>query len=313
VKFLVTVTGNIPWDAPGITDAHNHVWIDTISGIEPTGPVLNRFDLIARELLDYASTGGSALVDCQPGECGRNAVMLTRLSKATTVTIISATGFHRPVYYPPDHWLWMSPENQISDYFIQELTLGERETLNTESPVKAGFIKIACENTVENTYLPALHAAAHAARETDRAIEIHTEKGESAIEILDLFLSLGVDPRQVILCHMDKRPDAGLHRELIQAGAALEYDTFFRTKYAPETNLWPLIREMIASGLENHVCLATDLAESNYWQSFGGAPGLSAFPTQIKQRLEKMGVPDETIQKLLGKNICRILATEIRN
>lgn len=313
MKFLVTVTGNIPWDAAGITDAHNHVWIDAIPGIASTGPVLNRLDPIAHELLDYASAGGSALVDCQPGECGRNAVMLARLSKTTSVTIISATGFHRPVYYSPEHWLWKSSENLISDYFIQEITQGEQETLDTEFPVKAGFIKIACEKTLKNTYLPALHSAANAARVTGRAIEIHTEKGESAIEILDLFLSLGVDPRQIILCHMDKRPDAGLHRELVQAGAALEYDTFFRKKYEPEKYLWPLITEMIATGHEDHLCLATDLAESSFWQHFGGEPGLSAFPTLIKRRLEKKGVPDETIQKLLGGNIRRILATEIRN
>jgi putative transposase len=33
----------------GITDAHNHVWIDSIPGVDPTAPVLNQYGLIALE------------------------------------------------------------------------------------------------------------------------------------------------------------------------------------------------------------------------------------------------------------------------
>jgi 5-phospho-D-xylono-1,4-lactonase len=311
LKLITSVTGTLPWNTLDVVDAHNHVWIDPVSGSNPNNPVLNNFNNIARELIDYKKSGGNAIVDCQPGGCGRNGTMLAQLSKISGVAIISATGFHRPIYYSSDYWLWQSNADKITDVFIQEIEKGEQETLESDSPVKSGFIKIACEVTLEKTYQPALHAAAEAARQTCRSIEIHTEKGESAREILSFFVNLGVDPHQIILCHMDKRPDIGLHCELAQAGAALEYDTFFRTKYQPEVFLWPLILKMIAAGFENQICLATDMAEEVYWTNPANGPGLSSLPVQIRKRLLDEGLNAATVHKLTGENICRILATEI--
>jgi 5-phospho-D-xylono-1,4-lactonase len=309
-EYISSVTGNVPWKTMGITDAHNHVWIDPVEQSIPGSPVLNDLDSISTELSAYRLAGGGAIIDCQPGGCGRDGNKLILLSTISGVSIISCTGFHRPIYYSPDHWLWQSSADKISEYFIQEIETGEQETLGSENPVKAGFIKIAGEETLAKTCQPALLAAAQAARLTGKSIEIHTEKGQAASEILAFFVEQGVDARQIILCHMDKRPDVGLHRELIQSGAALEYDTIFRTKYQPEKLLWPLINQLVKDGCENNICLATDMAESMYWSSLGLGPGLQAFPSLVKQRLLDMGLPTEIVKKLIGGNICRILANE---
>lgn len=310
MRSITSVNGIIPCNSTGITDAHNHVWIDSLAGVDPKYPVLNDFSTIVRELVEYKDAGGTALVDCQPGGCGRNGCVLAKLAQVSGVSIISATGFHRSVYYPTDFWLWKSTEEKISDFFFQEIMEGEYETLNSELPVRAGFIKIACEDNLEKTFQPAMRAAANTARQTNRGIEIHTEKGQSAIEIVSFFLRSGVNPEKILVCHIDKRPDYGLHRELAQAGVLLEYDTFFREKYQPEINLWPLLIRMIAAGFEDHICLATDMAEQEYWHYFGHGPGLRAFPAQIKDRLEKMDIAVGTAQKLMGENICRFLAIE---
>jgi 5-phospho-D-xylono-1,4-lactonase len=309
-EFITSVTGNIPWKTMGITDAHNHVWIDPVEQSNPDSPVLDDLDSITAELSAYKLAGGDAIIDCQPGGCGRNGNKLYLLSKLSGVPIISCTGFHRPIYYSPDYWLWKSSAYKITEYFIQEIETGEQETLASENPVKAGFIKIACEETLAKTCQPALLAAAQAARLTGKSIEIHTEKGQAASEILAFFIEQGVDPRQIILCHMDKRPDTDLHRELIRSGAALEYDTFFRAKYQPEKFLWPLINKLVEDGCENNICLATDMAESMYWTSLGLGPGLQAFPSLVRQRLLDLGLPAEVVKKLIGGNICRILANE---
>ncbi len=313
MNYISTVTGNIPWQQLGITDAHNHVWIDLVPGTNPNTPVLNDFVKAIHELKSYKLEGGKTILDCQPGGCGRNGKMLARLSLVTGVTIVSATGFHRPVYYPPDFWLFSADEERITRWFIDEIVTGETETHDLESPVHAGFIKIACESTLSKTYQPALRAAAQAVCETGKCISIHTEKGQSASEILDYFTRSGVEPRRIVLCHMDKLPDAGLHRELAQAGVALEYDTFFRSKYEPETYLWPLITAMVESGFDDHLCLATDMAESDYWSSYNNGPGLVSLPSLIKNRLIDMGFSTDTIDKLTGKNISRILANTTSN
>jgi phosphotriesterase-related protein len=125
------------------------------------------------------------------------------------------------------------------------------------------------------------------------------------------FLDQGVLPGQIVLCHIDKRPDAGLHKELASAGISLEYDTFFREKYNPHENVWPLISRMVADGFADHLCLATDMAEAIYWSNLGKGPGLTAFPTVIRRQLMEIGLDTPTLEKLTGRNIARILAREL--
>jgi hypothetical protein len=48
------------------------------------------------------------------------------------------------------------------------------------------------------------------------------------------------------MCHVDKRPDVGLHRELARAGVLLGYDTFGRPKYNPDQGVWQLIPALVA-------------------------------------------------------------------
>jgi predicted metal-dependent phosphotriesterase family hydrolase len=70
---IQTVLGEIPYRVLGITDAHNHVWIDPTPGADPTAPSLNQFEKIREELILYRAAGGKTLLDCQPGGCGRDA------------------------------------------------------------------------------------------------------------------------------------------------------------------------------------------------------------------------------------------------
>jgi predicted metal-dependent phosphotriesterase family hydrolase len=173
--------------------------------------------------------------------------------------------------------------------------------------VRAGFVKAACEVILAETSRTLLAGAAFAARQTGAALAVHTEQGESAEEIVQFLTCEGVGVEQMVLCHMDKRPDFGLHRELAQAGVLLEYDTFHRPRYNPEENLWPLIAQMAAAGLDGSVALATDMADPALW-AYGGGPGLTSLPTRIQARLGEMDLPNASIQRMLGTNIAFRLA-----
>jgi predicted metal-dependent phosphotriesterase family hydrolase len=308
---VVTVNGEFSPDEVGICDAHNHVWIDSVSGAAEGGPVLDYRLAILKELCDYRQAGGDALTDCQPGGCGRNGNRLLELSRASEVKIIACTGFHRARYYPEDYWLWRATPGEIADYLTGEIRVSLTETVEESAPVRAGFLKIACEAQLERTPQAPLEAAAVAAAETGSALEIHTEKGAAADKILEYFTGRGVSPARIILCHMDKRPDFALHCELAKSGALLEYDTFFRPKYDPEGNLWPLIEKMAGEGLGDHVALATDMAEAVLWKYLGGGPGLASFPRDIRRRLLQMGLEEKWIDQMMGKNIARRLAMSV--
>jgi 5-phospho-D-xylono-1,4-lactonase len=307
-RLVNTVLGPLPYEHLGITDAHNHVWIDPIAGPDPDGPVLNQFDSILKELVEYRFKGGETILDCQPEGCGRNGNQLLALSKGSNVNLIACTGFHRKKYYPRNYRLWGLRAQKVSDFMCSELEHGLYETLETPSPVKAGFIKIALEASWADCPLAALDGAASAAFKSKALIEIHTEKGALAEKACVYFTDLGVLPNQLVLCHMDKRPDVGLHKELARLGVLLEYDTFYRPKYNPSAILWPLIENMVNAGFSDRVVLATDMAEAELYHFIGGGAGLASLPSEIQDKLKEKGIPETARKQMLGGNIARRLA-----
>jgi phosphotriesterase-related protein len=307
-RSVQSVTGPVDHTSLGVTDAHNHIWIDAIPGADPSAPVLNEYQKIVSELKAYRSAGGNSLLDCQPGGCGRDGRKLAALSIDSGVTIIASTGFHRRKYYPPDHWLFTASENRVADYLLTELRDSLKECRAEKEPVRAGFIKVALEGEWNQTPQAALEAAAGAAAETGALIEIHTEKGTLAEKVLIYFEDHHIPPWQLCLCHMDKRPDFGLHSEIAKYGALLEYDTFFRPKYKPEEGVWPLISQMVESGFGTSIALATDMAEKEMYETIGNGPGLASLPRDIRARLEEKQIAEKIIRGLLGENIARRLA-----
>jgi phosphotriesterase-related protein len=222
---------------------------------------------------------------------------------------VAATGFHLQKYYPPDYWLFTTSAQEAKRFFIRELTENLEETCDKDlEPVRAGFIKIACEETIENSPMALLEVAAQAALETGAGIEVHTERGADAERIVGLLLKFGVFHNKIVLCHMDKRPDHDLHSTLAKEGVMLEYDTFFRPKYLPEEYVWPLLERMLDAGLSRQIALATDMANAEMWSSMGKGPGLKSLITTIARRLEGLGVQKEMIQGLIGQNISDCLA-----
>lgn len=311
---IVTVTGPIRVEDAGITDAHTHAWIAPVPGVAPGLPQLFDFPNISAELSDYRAAGGDTLVDCQPGGCGRDGRKLVELSRQSGVFIVACTGFHLKKYYPSDYWLYRERVSleKVTSYFADEITGGLAETGQEIAPVRAGFIKAASEANLEETPAVLIEATAVAARETGVAIEIHTEKGADAEKIVARYQDLGLNLSRLVICHIDKRPDFGLHYELARAGVTLEYDTFYRPKYLPEQNVWPLLERMVASGLAERVAIATDMAEASLWSRLGGGPGQTAFIEQIKARLQTIGFDELTIRRLMGENIANCLALTIQ-
>jgi predicted metal-dependent phosphotriesterase family hydrolase len=302
-RRVMTVLGSIVPEQLGITDGHNHVWIEAVPGGAASAPVLTQEELILSGLDAYRRAGGGAIIDCQPGGCGRDGRRLRHLAQASQVHLVACTGFHRRRYYPVDFDLWSLSAEAAAERFGAELNLGLAETQGF-TPVRAGFVKAACEARLSDTPRAALEGAAGAAAASGAALMVHTEKGAAVEDMLSFFTTRGVSAGQLVLCHIDKRPDFGLHRELAQAGVLLEYDTFYRPQYDPEANLWPLIARMAAAGLDHRIALATDMAEAELWR----APGLEGLLTIIRPRLLTLGLEPGAIERMLGGNIAARLA-----
>ncbi len=304
---LRTVLGPIDTNEIEFADGHGHVWIDPPEKVNPKYEVpLKRAAAIEAELKDFRSAGGSLIVDCQPGECGRDARMLRKLSETTSLHFTATTGFHREVYYPYNHWLWSATEEKAANYFLAELTEGLRET----DEVLATTIKVGYEGALEGQTRVLMEAVAATAAQTGVVILFHTEQGRNIEALPYFFEDRNVNLNQLYLCHVDKRPDYGLHRELAEAGILLGYDTFVRTKYDPDKNVWPLLKQMTRVGLGSQIAICLDLALSSMWQHYGGGPGLLALPEQIYTKLRAEEIDDNIITGLVGQNVVRFLARE---
>jgi predicted metal-dependent phosphotriesterase family hydrolase len=99
-----------------------------------------------------------------------------------------------------------------------------------------------------------------------------------------------------------------LHKDLATQGVLLEYDTFYRSKYEPQKNLWPLLETMVDAGFVKNIVLATDMAEAALYHFIGNGPGLASLPGEIRAQLSKRGIPESASRQMLGGNIARSLA-----
>ncbi len=297
--LLQTVTGLVETGNIHLADGHGHVWIDPPSGVAPEVRLdLNNPDLIGSGLQTFAQSGGSLIVDCQPGGCGRDARRLAEFSKATGVWITATTGFHQRKYYPPEAWLWSVSVETATRFFVNELTKGMQEA---NPPIPATTIKIGYEGQISGQTQCLMEAAAEAALQTGATILFHTERGKNVEALLPFFESLRIPPDQLYLCHMDKRPDLGLHQELAQAGVLLGYDTFVRPQY--EEQVWGLLKGMVEAGFSHRIAICLDFALTALWHN----PGWPVLTQTIIPRLRQLGILDADIARLTGQNIAQQL------
>ena len=312
---LATVHGAPLRPGDGVwLDAHSHAWIDPPEGVRDPHEVALRDEPLRRAALaDYARAARprrAALVDCQPPGAGRDARVLARLAAASGVAIVATTGFHLARYYPRGRRPWQDDEG-ARRAFAAELTDGMGELPGR----RAGVIKAADTGTAasgrEGVDAPAWAAALAARAEADALLLVHTERGAGAAELLEWLIDRGVPADRVFLCHVDKRPDAGLHTELASAGALLGYDTFLRPAYDPERTTWPLVRCVLDADLAHALAFCLDLASPAMWPQANRAtdPATALGPqgllTAVAPRLQALGATAAEIDALLGGNLLR--------
>jgi phosphotriesterase-related protein len=229
-----TVLGDVEPTALGVCDAHEHFLLAT--PLLP-GEELDDVDAAVEDARLLAAAGVGAVIDWTPVALGRDIRGLQRVARGAGLGIVASTGLHRDAHYPPDHWARRESADELAELFVRELSEGIDGT-----DARAGAIKCGAgyhgTTSFERTVLEAA-AAAHG--RTGAPVCVHTEVGTLGPELLELLGSLGVPAGRVVLAHLDRNPDAGLHRELTAGGAWLAYDRPGRIKYGPDSEVLELI------------------------------------------------------------------------
>ena len=297
---IVTVLGPIAPAKLGVTDAHDHLFLRSPA---LPGQEFEDRDHAVEEVVAAAESGLQALVEVTPIGLGRRPAKMRAVAEATGVHIVGATGYHRDAHYPEGHWVREATVGLLAERILADLQRGMHpdDWIGDEppDPARAGVIKAgASYQRISKLEQRRLVAAAIGSRETGASILVHTEIGTCAHEIIDLLTDEGVKADRIILAHLDRNPDADLHREIADRGAWLEYDTPGRIKYRPDIQLLDLVEAMVRAGHGGALMLGLDLGQRDYFRSYGGGPGLTYLMGTFVPRL-RTRIGEDAVRTIL--------------
>lgn len=314
MSYVTTVLGDIPSSNLGHCQPHEHIYIvETPALLKNEELRINNLPASIAELQLYKAAGGGSVVDAQPLATGRDARALVDASRESGVNIIACTGYHIPVFYNKDHWIYSANEEELTELFIEELTKGMflggcYSWPHYQTDIKAGAVKAMLnKDGVSGRVKVLLRAAGRAACKTGTPLILHTEFGAGTIDALNLLDKVGLPPERVMVCHVDRQAnDYVIHREIAATGAYLEYDTITLFEFHDNDSEIRLILHMLEQGYVDRLLISTDPTVDRL-KSYGGQVGMDYILTEFLPKLRKAGVSEEFIQKMTRDNPARIL------
>ena len=292
---IQTVSGPVPLSKLGHCQMHEHLFVrDTPAAKVNPALRIDDAEKSALEARDYFAAGGCSLVDAQPGGAGRDAAALGRISRESGVHIVTVTGYHRPMFYPPDSFLFELDGDALYERFLMELSVGVADG-GARLPIRAGAVKAALgpEGPVGRDGILL------------RALSLHTEVGAGAVEAVRLSERAGLDPSRVLVCHADRQAsDFGPHEEIAKTGAFLAYDPIGRFRYHDDEEEVRLILHMLELGHRDRLLLSLDTTAARL-KRYGGEIGLSYLIDTFLPLLRDRGVPPSDIEAITRLNPVR--------
>ncbi len=295
--MIRTVLGDVPIEEVSGAYLHEHLIIDSpIVKSEIPHIFLDSVSDAITEVKECIPAGVNLLVDCMPGESGRDIEKLREISRNSGVHVVSATGMHNPKYYQKDSKYLSAGREELADIFVNEIS------------ERCGIIKIHSLGETLNSFEKELFAAAVAAQNlTGAPIITHCEEGRGALAQISEFQKLGADLRRIVLSHTDKYPNHKYHQEVLSTGINVEYDQSLRQSENTDRPSLELTVAMCGAGFTKQIMLGTDGARRSLWKSLGGSPGLSWLATGWRQLLASAGLTEAELREIFRDNPRRFL------
>jgi len=304
-----TVLGDIESNQLGHTQCHEHLFIrEGRSRIVNQNLWLESSVRTLEELDEYKSFGGGSVVDAQPIGCGRMPRLLEEVSRQSGVNVIASTGFHKLVFYPPEHWIHNIELEALAKIFTNEITQGmyiacDHSLPCVQVPFKAGMIKVALDlEGLSEAYLKLHNAAIQAAKQTGVAIQCHMETMENAEELVGHYEAQGFDLSKLILAHVDRKyENVDMILSVLRKGVYVQLDTIGRPHCHDDHTEVNLIKRLIANGFDDQMLMGLDTTRGRM-KSYGGKIGLSYILSSFREEMEKSGISKEYLERFLYEN-----------
>ena len=264
VKNVMTVSGPIPAEKMGLTLPHEHIMVDFI-GADRTGP--ERYDpeevktIMLPYLREISELGVTSFVECTPMYLARDPRVLRDLAVASGLNILTNTGQYKEPFLPAS--TFESSPDQLADSWLDEVENGIDGT-----GVKPGFIKTAVEpGPLAPTQQKVIRAAAIVSKKTGLTIATHTGVAQSALEIVSILESVGVNPAKWIFVHAQNEANMDDLLKVAGTGAWISLDGLSRE--SAERHIGSL-RVLLDSGFQDTILLSHDAGWYHVGEERGG-------------------------------------------
>ena len=170
----------------------------------------------------FKAAGGGTIVDAGSIGIRPDPLALHRISVATGLHVIAATGYYTEDFHPPD--MAATSDEELAERIVRDLRDGIDET-----GIAAGIIgEVGCSWPLHPDERRSLQAAARGQIETGAAISIHPGRHrEAPFEILAVLEAAGADVGHVIMGHIERTElDRATLLRLARTGCYLEFDWF---------------------------------------------------------------------------------------
>lgn len=280
----------------GITYMHEHTTIDLseVKGNEDCQ--LDVFSETVREYQKLYEKGVRNIVDVTNFGMGRNIPFVQKVAEESGMNIIFATGYYQDKFYPIQ--VFRETQEQLAERMFKEINEGIKGT-----DVKAEIIgEIGTSyNQWTDAEKKVFEAVVMVHKETNKPITTHTSLGTLGHEQVAFFKENGVDLNRVIIGHVDLTGDFDYILKIIQEGAYVEFDTIGKENYMPDQVRADILKKLQDLGYIDRVLLSMDITRKSHLEYQGGL-GYSYLLDNFVPRLQKSGITDESIEKMLVKN-----------
>ena len=360
-KQVMTVCGSISPDELGITLPHQHVVCNLLNwftepqavskhwvidapvsvghrGLLHMDPTISKDNLVIddiemciQELQELKMWGGKSIVDTCPIGAGRDPIAQRKISIATGINIVCASGW----YVAPAHpaYIKEKTEDELCEIIVRELTKGCTGT----DGIKAGIIKVGVGTHPQSPFSndderKVFIAACRAQTKTGRPFTMHpnvfdvynssqkTKKRHHHV-YLDLMKKEGVDFEKFYFSHMDWFcTEIDLQKSILDRGVGICYDGFNEEEYwlslgygLNHDNRERIVSllKLLEAGYKKQIMLACECFLKIHYKKYGGYGNSHLLEYIIPILKNHYGVSDKKIHTMLVENPKRYLSFSV--
>jgi predicted metal-dependent phosphotriesterase family hydrolase len=309
-EIVMTVNGPMEANKIGFTLTHEHIMADFIGAEKYSKSRYNAdevFEVALPFVKDAKAKGVDTFIDCTPAYLGRDASILKRLSDASSINILTTTGYYGAVNekFVPSHAYGESAQ-QLANRWIDEWNNGIEGT-----KIRPGLIKTSTDKgPLTPMQRKLIQAAGITHLATGLTIAVHSGDGSAAFEQLDILKDVGVSPAARIWVHAQNEINKEMY---IKAGKLKTWVSFDGVN--PDT--LPAHLDNLKTMKENNLLEQVLVSQDSGWYNVGQPKGGNFKPytciiTQFIPMLQSNGFTSDELDLIFKKNPARAFTIKVR-